>query len=210
MTLRDVLGRRFARVATNLVTREPRLWRLFRPLVSRQFGSLAREWELRLQPDHLQPLERALEGLEHSPRRVLDLGTGTGRAAVAVARRYPEAEVVGVDLAAEMIGEAQRALPEDLRGRVTYEVGDAANLRFGDATFDLVTLANMIPFFDELARVVAPGGAAVFSFSGGAGTPIFVSSERLRAELERRGFADFADFEAGRGTALLAVKAREA
>ena len=58
----------------------------------------------------------------------------------------------------------------------------------------------MIPFFDELARVVAPGGAVVFAFSGGADTPIYVPSERLRGELGRRGFADFAEFVAGRGT----------
>ena len=55
----------------------------------------------------------------------------------------------------------------------------------------------MIPFFDELARVVAPGGAVVFSFSGGAETPIYVPPERLRTELGRRGFADFAEFSAG-------------
>ena len=64
----------------------------------------------------------------------------------------------------------------------------------------------MIPFFDELARVTAPGGAVVFSFSGGAETPIYVSSERLRSELGRRNFADFAEFSVGRGTALLARK----
>ena len=38
----------------------------------------------------------------------------------------------------------------------------------------------MIPFFDELARVTAPGGYVVFSFSTGPETPIWVSSERLR------------------------------
>ena len=64
----------------------------------------------------------------------------------------------------------------------------------------------MIPFFDELARVVAPGGSVVFAYSGGAGTPIYVPPERLRAELERRGFADFAEFKAGRGTSFLARK----
>ena len=52
-------------------------------------------------------------------------------------------------------------------------------LPYDDGAFDLVTLANMIPFFDELARVTAPGGALVFSFSGGAETPIYVPSARL-------------------------------
>jgi predicted methyltransferase len=64
----------------------------------------------------------------------------------------------------------------------------------------------MIPFFDELTRVLTPGGHALFAFSGGAGTPIYVPFERLREELDRRGFVDFAEFEAGTGTALLARK----
>jgi hypothetical protein len=68
----------------------------------------------------------------------------------------------------------------------------------------------MIPFFDELARVTAPGGAVVFSFSGGAATPIYVAPARLREELGSRGFTDFADFAAGQGTALVARKRAEA
>jgi predicted methyltransferase len=68
----------------------------------------------------------------------------------------------------------------------------------------------MIPFFDELVRVLEPGGQVLFAFSLGAGTPIYVPAERLRAELERRGFMDFAEFAAGEGTALLARKATRA
>ena len=96
--------------------------------------------------------------------------------------------------------------PAELRDRVRYEVADAARLPFEDGAFDLVTLANMIPFFDELARVVAPGGTVVVAFSAGAGTPIYVSSERLRRELGRRGFGDFEELGAARGIALLARK----
>jgi hypothetical protein len=64
----------------------------------------------------------------------------------------------------------------------------------------------MLPFFDEVARVLRPGGSALFAFSGGAQTPIYVPPERLRAELGRRGFVEFAEFAAGNGTALLARK----
>ena len=66
--------------------------------------------------------------------------------------------------------------------------------------------ANMIPFFDEFSRVLAPGGQAVFAFSFGPETPIYVTPERLKEELGRRGFAEFAEFAAGQGTALLARK----
>jgi ubiquinone/menaquinone biosynthesis C-methylase UbiE len=195
------LGRRFARLATNAVVRRPGLWRLFRGALRRQFDRLGPQWDEIIQTDHLAAFERALEQVEPPPRRVLDLGTGTGAAALAAARRFPEAEVVGVDLADSMIAEARRKTD-----RVRFEVGDAAALRFEDGAFDLVTHANMIPFFDELARVVAPGGYVIFGFSGGSGTPIYVEPARLRSELERRGFTHFAELEAGRGTAFLARK----
>jgi len=87
-----------------------------------------------------------------------------------------------------------------------YERADAAALPFADGSFELASHANMIPFFDEVARVVAAGGHALFAFSSGAETPIYVSSARLREELARRGFTEFAEFDAGRGNALLARK----
>jgi ubiquinone/menaquinone biosynthesis C-methylase UbiE len=200
------LGRRFARLATNTVVSQPRLWRLFRRLTRAQFDRLASGWTGMRSADAFAALERALDALSEPPRRALDLGTGTGLAAFAVARRFPEAEVVGVDLSERMVAEARAATPPELVGRVTFQTGDAERLPFAGGTFELLTLANMIPFFDELARVVAPAGHVVFSFSSGPQTPIWVPADRLRRELARRGFAEFADFEAGAGTALLARK----
>jgi ubiquinone/menaquinone biosynthesis C-methylase UbiE len=200
------LGRRFARLATDAVVRRPRLWRPFRWLIQRQFDRLAPRWDTMRDPAHLGSFQAALEGVDGSPRRVLDLGTGTGAAAFAVARRFPAAQVTGADLSEEMLAEARRKTPPELAERVRFEQIDAAQLPYGDASFELVTLANMIPFFDELARVLAPGGWALFSFSAGPETPIWVPPERLRRELSRRGFSDFADFQAGAGTALLARK----
>lgn len=105
-----------------------------------------------------------------------------------------------------MIDEARRKLPVALEGRVRFEVGDSAALSFEDWAFELAALANMIPFFDELARVVDPGGHVVVAFSAGPETPIYVPQERLRRELEVRGFMEFAEVSVGRGTGLLATK----
>jgi SAM-dependent methyltransferase len=90
---------------------------------------------------------------------------------------------------------------------VRFEHADAAALPYADGSFELVAHANMIPFFDEVTRVLASGGQALFAFSLGNRTPIYVSEERLRSELSRRGFTEFAAFPAGEGTALLARKA---
>jgi SAM-dependent methyltransferase len=202
----EELGRKFARLTTNVVVRRPGLWRVFRSLTRRQFDAIAPRWETMRMPDSLAPFEAALAAVEPAPKRVLDLGTGTGAGARVVATRFPAAEVVGADLSERMLAEARRTLPSDLAERVRFEAADASALPYESGAFDLVTLSNMIPFFDELARVVAPGGRTLVAFSGGAGTPIYVPPERLRKELERRGFTDFAEFAAGRGTAFLARK----
>jgi SAM-dependent methyltransferase len=90
---------------------------------------------------------------------------------------------------------------------VEFVEGDAADLPFRAAEFDLVAHANMIPFLDETARILRPGGWTVYAFSSGDQTPIYVAPDRLRRELERRGFTDFAEIAAGRGVAVLARRA---
>lgn len=196
---------RFARLVTDAVVRRPLLWRVLRRPLRTMFDDLAPTWETRIGPHHLGALVRALEDVA-APRRALDLGTGTGVAAKAVAERFPEAEVTGVDLSGAMVEEARAGLPPELERRVRFEVADASRLTFEDGAFGLVTLMNMIPFFDELARVTAPGGIAVLSFSRGSETPIYVPFARLRSELARRGFAEFAEFSADPATAMRATK----
>jgi ubiquinone/menaquinone biosynthesis C-methylase UbiE len=198
-----VNAQRVARFVTDTVVQRPGLWRLLRGRTRSMFDELAPTWETRIGPDHVAALSLALAELQ-PPARVLDLGTGTGVAAQTVARRFEGAHVTGVDLSPAMVAQADAQLPSELADRVGFQVGDASELPFDDGAFDLVTLANMIPFFDELARVTAPAGAIVFAFSRGAETPIYVPPERLQRELDRRGFAEFADFSAGPSTALLA------
>jgi ubiquinone/menaquinone biosynthesis C-methylase UbiE len=198
-------GRRIARMVTDAVVRRPALWRVFRGPLRSMFDRLAPTWETRIGPHHLWALDLALEGVPR-PHRVLDLGTGTGVVALALAERYPEAEVVGIDFSPGMIAEAQRKLPPELAGRVRFEVGDGSALECPDGDFELVVLSNMIPFVDELARVVAPGGTLVLSFSRGAETPIYVAPERLRRELGSRGFTEFAEFSAEPATAFRAKR----
>ncbi len=135
---------------------------------------------------------------------MLDVGTGTGAGARVAASIWPAAEIVGVDLSTEMIAEARRLASSE---RERYEVADSSKLPFDDGSFDVVFLNNMIPFFDELARLVAPGGYLAIAFGLGDRTPIYVPFDRLNAELGRRGFSHVADFAEGGGSALLARKA---
>jgi len=200
------IGRRFARFATRTVVSRPSLWPVFRGPLRRQFHRLAPGWDAMRDPDHLASFEAALATVLPPPARALDLGTGTGAGAFAIARRFPQTEVTGIDLASGMLAEARLRLPSELAASVRFEQGDASRLAYPDGSFELVSHANMIPFFDELTRLLAPGGHALFAFSSGPETPIHVPTEQLRGELERRGFVDFAEFAPGRGTAFLARK----
>ncbi|HZQ83014.1 MAG TPA: methyltransferase domain-containing protein [Gaiellaceae bacterium] len=195
---------RFARFVTTMVVRVPATWRLFRGPLERNFDRLAPQWDAtRVSPERLLPLRAALEAVPSPPARVLDLGTGSGAAARLAAELWPDAQVVGVDLSPRMIDEARRLASSE---RERYDVADSSALGEPDGSFDLVTLNNMIPFFDEVARVVAPGGHVAVSYSLGPRTPIYVPFARVRSELAARGFAHVADFEVGTGESLLARK----
>jgi SAM-dependent methyltransferase len=195
------LGQRFARLITDAAVRWPRLWPVFRRAMEKQFDSIAPCWDTMRSPESFAPFRAALAAVHTAPDDVLDVGTGTAEGVLAVAERFPDARVVGVDLSERMLERAREKAPN-----ARFQRADASALPFPAASFDLVTHANMIPFFDEVARVLRRGGHALFAFSVGAETPIYVPGDRLRAELTRRGFADFAEFAAGNGTALLARK----
>ena len=201
-------GRRFARLATRAVVGRPWAWRLFRGPLRRYFDWLAPQWEGIRGPEGLVPLAAALERLESPPRRVLDVGTGTGAALRLAAERFPAAEVTGVDLAPAMLEEARRVLPDPVLARARLEAADAAALPFADRAFDLVLLQNAIPFPAELGRVTEPGGALVVAFSRGPETPIWVPPEALKRLLAAEGVERFEDVAAGHGSAVLARRAR--
>jgi ubiquinone/menaquinone biosynthesis C-methylase UbiE len=108
--------RALGRALNSAVARFPWSWRLFSGPVRRFFDSVAVGWDERVRSDsleYLEPLVATLDRLEASPGRILDIGTGTG-AALELADRYPDAEVVGIDVSAEMVREvkkSKRSLP---------------------------------------------------------------------------------------------------
>lgn len=119
--------------------------------------------------DHLDPMRLA-------PRRALDLGCGTGHAFAALARRFPGAELVGVDIAPAMLRHARGRAPWwrrllDAR-RPVLVCADAESLPLATAAVDLVFSNLALQWCDprrafaEAARVLADDGLFLFSTFG--------------------------------------------
>jgi ubiquinone/menaquinone biosynthesis C-methylase UbiE len=199
------------RATTWIVARFPALWPLVRWPTRKFFDRAARGWDKRISPipGHLTALEAGLDRLNRPPERTLDVGTGTGVAALLLARRFPRAHVVGIDISEPMIRLARAKLDGELATRVEFAVADAAVLPFDASSFDLVAQVSVPVFFDEIARVLQPGGHAVIVNSIGQATPTYLPGELLEKGFARRGLESIAAGRAGAGTYLVAVK-REA
>ena len=108
--------------------------------------------------------------------KVLDVGTGLGRAAIEIAKRFPEAHVVGVDTWAKKwefwgmseSGARRTAEIEGVSDRCAFVRGDAATLPFETGEFELVVssfafhevkVPDRTALLEEVVRVLRPGGA---------------------------------------------------
>jgi len=98
---------------------------------------------------------------------VVDIGTGSGRVPLELARVFPSLRVEGVDLSPEMIAYAQR-LAQQSGSRCTFQVADVARLPYDDASVDLViSIASAHHWADlsaglrEFQRVLKPGSQAL-------------------------------------------------
>jgi demethylmenaquinone methyltransferase/2-methoxy-6-polyprenyl-1,4-benzoquinol methylase len=128
------------------------------------FGSIARRYDL---ANHLLSCGIDFYWRRHAaeivadwrPPRVADLATGTGDLALALQKKLPNTEIMGVDVLPEMLDLAQR------KGVRQVALSDAMNLPFDDASFDCVTIAfglrnleNWAAALGEMSRVLKPNG----------------------------------------------------
>jgi len=98
--------------------------------------------------------------------RVLDVCCGTGASALPAAEAVgPTGNVIGVDLAKELLELARRKAVQQRLGNIEFEVGDMLSLRFPAKSFDAVVCVFGIFFVPDMARAVSelwsrirPGG----------------------------------------------------
>ena len=145
-----------------------------RARVAQMFGRIARRYDLMntlMTGGQDAGWRRLAVRAAGPPRtgRALDVGTGTGKLAAALADAMPGGQVVGVDVTEPMLRQAPAAsFRRPGGGRVSLALADALALPFPDAAFDCATTAFTVRnvadvglAFAELRRIVRPGGRVV-------------------------------------------------
>jgi ubiquinone/menaquinone biosynthesis C-methylase UbiE len=198
--------RLMGRAINATVARAPVLWPLLRAPTRRLFDRAAAGWDRRDRnaAEYLAAIAAGLMYVRPEPERALDIGTGTGAAALLIAREFPRARVRGVDISEEMVRRATERTGLDPEGRIAFRVGDASQLPWDDESFDLVAQLNMPPFFKEISRVLRPGGHAVVASSWGRRTPFWTPDKVLRKGFKRHGMKRVESGGAGAGTFFVA------
>jgi ubiquinone/menaquinone biosynthesis C-methylase UbiE len=133
------------------------------PEVARAFNLVARLPQMRL----IRWLVARRAAAMVPAGQAADLGCGPGYLVVKLAQVAPGLRVTGVDLADEMLVEAEAfARRSGVEERVAFKQGDVAQIPFPDGSLDLVvsTLSlhhwrDPVAVLDEVARVLRPGGS---------------------------------------------------
>ncbi|MFI0397548.1 MAG: malonyl-ACP O-methyltransferase BioC [Thiolinea sp.] len=118
--------------------------------------------------------DRLVERLDYvrlNPQRVLDLGCGTGKISQALLNRYPQAEVIGVDLALSMVKTTQQSAGDS--SQLSGICADVQQLPFQDECAELLISNLMLQWcndllavFQECVRVLRPQGLFTFTTFG--------------------------------------------
>jgi len=182
--------------------------------VARAFGRAAPDYDRHaaLQREVGERLLGRLDGLNFTPRVILDLGCGTGVQAQALNQRFGEAQVLAMDLALPMLNAAS-ARRGWWKKRFDCVAGNATALPLAEASFDLIYSNLMLQWCDDLTatlaslrRVLKPGGLLLISTFGrdtltqlrqawatvDAGPHVgrFTDVQRLGSALTRSGFSE--------------------
>jgi len=129
---------------------------------------------LSLNIDKVWRRKAVIEASRQSPKRILDLATGTADLAILLAKKNPQARVIGMDISEQMLAIGkEKVTKQNLENQIDLQFGDAASLPFEDNSFDAVTVAFGVRNFEDLGkglseihRVLKPCGQAfILEFS---------------------------------------------
>lgn len=122
-----------------------------------------------LPPGETWVRQQAIEAIGGKPRRILDLGCGTGSTTLMLKQAFPEAKVVGIDLSPYMLVMADyKARQAGLE--IEWRQGNAETTELPIASFDLVTASLLFhetppavsqAILQECFRLLVPGGQII-------------------------------------------------
>ncbi|MEB3342574.1 class I SAM-dependent methyltransferase [Okeania sp.] len=122
-----------------------------------------------LPPNETWVREALVDTIQVKPRRILDLGCGTGSTTLMLKQKFPQAEVTGVDLSPYMLICAEtKAKKAGLN--IQWRHDNAEKTGFPDASFDLVTIALLFHetppkvsknILKEVFRLLTVGGQVI-------------------------------------------------
>lgn len=148
-------------------------------LVRRSFEHAAATYDAAavLQNEVCRRVLGRLDYIKHQPETLLDAGSGTGNALDELARRYPRARLIALDIALAMLQRGRGRAPwwKNLLARRSPAAvcADIERLPLADASIGMVwsNLAlqwvnDLQRTFSEMQRVLAPGGLLMFSTFG--------------------------------------------
>ena len=127
------------------------------------------------------------------PKTILVAGCGTGQESVSLARQFPEADVLALDLSLASLGYAQRKAEEYGAANLRHEQGDLLTLGERSRTFDLVVCGGVLHYLERpfdglkiLAEITNPGGHLMLALYSRLGRQ---DLEPISAFARARGYA---------------------
>lgn len=145
--------------------------------VKRSFSTASTSYDSHaaLQREIADRLLAHLDFTRIEPRRILDIGCGTGYFTGLLRQKYKKADIMALDLSSAMAAAARTSHPRRLpwHGRCRYVAADAACLPLKQGSFDLVCsnltmqwVARPERMLGEMRRILAPDGLMLFSTFG--------------------------------------------
>ncbi len=124
-----------------------------------------------LSPGGAAEVGEVLKGIDLTNKSVLDIGCGTGGAALEMAREYGAGHVIGIDVEPQLIERTQRRISDaGVADTVELQLVAPGPLDFHDNAFDVVFSKDSIvhipdkdAIFREILRVLRPGGVLAAS-----------------------------------------------
>ena len=151
--------------------------RLDKRSVRRAFARAATTYDAAavLQTEVRRRLLERLDYMRIEPLQIVDVGSGTGMAALELTRRYGSARVLQLDLSEPMLQQARQRAPRlrRWRGLLQFAVADAEQMPLADGCCDLLFSNLALQWCNDLdmtlqgfRRVLRPGGLLLFTSFG--------------------------------------------